>query len=261
MSDEPGSRGPSKSSKRAPNFRPGRVIALIAIIAAIGALALAATRSGLHYADGGVSADPDRARIEQIVRDYILAHPEIIPEAVKRLHEGEAAKAVDAQRARYETPFAGAWGGAEKGDVVLVEFFDYACGFCRASNPDIARLLDEDNGLKVVWRELPVLGEDSVAAAQVSLAAAKQGRFRAFHDRLFAAGRPDPAAVAAARQAAGVTAAPSPEFQREIEQNFELARAINATGTPTFVIGDRVIQGAVGYQTLKDAIAEARDKT
>lgn len=261
MSEEPGSHGPSPSSTRAPNLKRRRVIALIAIVVAFGAIILAATRSGLHYPDGRASADPDRARIEQIVHDYILAHPEIIPEAVKRLHEREAARAVDAQRARYETPFAGAWAGAEKGDVVLVEFFDYACGFCRAAHPDIARLLEEDKALKVVWRELPVLGEDSVAAAQVSLAAAKQGRFRAFHDRLFAAGRPDPAAVAAARQAAGVTASSSPEFQREIEQNYELARAINASGTPTFVIGDRIIQGAVGYQALKDAIAEARKKT
>lgn len=254
MSEEPGSREPSR-------WKRDRVIALIAIVVAIGAIALAATRSGLHHAAGGGSADPDRARIEQIVHDYILAHPEIIPEAVKRLHEGEAAKAVDAQRARFETPFAGAWAGAENGDVVLVEFFDYACGFCRTAHPDIARLLEEDKALKVVWRELPVLGEDSVAAAQASLAAAKQGRFRAFHDRLFAAGRPDAVAIAAARLAAGVTAAPSPEFQREIEQNYALARAINASGTPTFVIGDRVIQGAVGYQALKDAIAEARKKS
>lgn len=260
MSEEPGARGPS-GSKDAPNSHRGRVIALVAIVVALVAIALAATRSGLHWPDRGGSADPDRARIERIVHDYILAHPEIIPEAVKRLHEREAAKAVDTQRARYETPFGGAWAGAENGDVVLVEFFDYACGFCRAAHPDIARLLAEDKGLKVVWRELPVLGEDSVAAAQASLAAAKQGRFRAFHDRLFAAGQPDAAAIAAARQAAGVTAAPSPEYQREIEQNYTLARAINASGTPTFVIGDRVIQGAVGYQALKDAIAEARKKT
>jgi len=258
VNEEPGSRGPTPSSKR---DRMIALIALIALLVAIAAIVLAATRTSLHSLGGGGPADPDRARIEQIVHDYILAHPEIIPEAVKRMQEGEAAKAVDAQRARYETPFAGAWAGAENGDVVLVEFFDYACGFCRAAHPDIARLLEEDKALKVVWRELPVLGEDSVAAARASLAAAKHGRFLAFHDRLFAAGRPDPAAVAAARQAAGVTAAPSPEFQREIEQNFELARAINASGTPTFVIGDRVIQGAVGYQALKDAIAEARKKT
>ncbi|MDB5697912.1 MAG: DsbA family protein, partial [Alphaproteobacteria bacterium] len=135
MSDAPVSRGPVGRSKRS------RMIALVAALIGVSAIALAATRSGMHYAVSGFAADPDRARIEQVVHDYILAHPEIIPEAMKRLQEGEIAKAVEAHRARFETPFAGAWAGAKKGDVVLVEFFDYACGFCRASNPDIARLL------------------------------------------------------------------------------------------------------------------------
>ncbi|HEY1146354.1 MAG TPA: DsbA family protein [Allosphingosinicella sp.] len=203
--------------------------------------------------------DPDRARIEGIVREYILAHPEIIPEAIQRLQDKQLSKVISDNRAAYETPFAGAWAGAEKGDVVLVEFFDYACGFCRRSNPDIERLLKEDGNLKVVWRELPVLGPDSEAASQVSLAAAQQGKFKAFHDKLFAAGRPTPAAVAAARQAIGVTPVPnSAEFRSEIEKNYELARAINATGTPTFVVGDQVLQGAVGYEALKEAIAAAR---
>ena len=83
-----------------------------------------------------------------------------------------------------ETPFASSWKGAAKPDVMLVEFFDYACGYCRASNPHIERLLKEDKGLRVVYRELPILGPESVAAARVSLAASKAGRFRQFHDAL-----------------------------------------------------------------------------
>lgn len=206
----------------------------------------------------------DRGQIEAIVRDYVLANPGIIPEAMERLQQQQMATAIDANRAGFETPFAGAWAGAGDGDVVLVEFFDYACGFCRKSNPDVDRLLREDARLKVVWRELPVLGPDSEAAAQVSLAAASEGRFRQFHDRLFAAGRPDPATVAAAQQAAGVTAQQvavmrtSLRAREEIARNYELARSINATGTPTFVVGDKVLQGAVGYEALKAAIAEAR---
>lgn len=219
----------------------------------IGAAAMALSGQG-----GAIAADPERARIERIVRDYILANPEIIPEAVKLLQEREVARAIDANRAAFETPFGSAWAGAEDGDVVLVEFFDYACGFCRASNPDIERLLDEDDRLKVVWRELPVLGQDSVAAAEASLAAAQAGKFGAFHERLFALGRPTAAHVAAAARAVGVTAAPPPGAQAEIDKNYELARAINATGTPTFVIGDQMFQGAVGYETLKEAIAAAR---
>ena len=208
--------------------------------------------------DRPFAADADRARIEEIVRDYIFAHPDILPQAMDRLHDRETAKVVDVHRAAIETPFAGAWAGARNGDVTLVEFFDYACPYCRVTNVDVARLLKEDSKLKVVWRELPVLGEDSVAAAQVSLAAAKQGRFRAFHDQLFGAGRPTQDAVAAARKAAGVTAVQSAEFGTEIDRNFELARALSATGTPTFVVGDKVLGGAVGYDALKEAIAEVR---
>jgi protein-disulfide isomerase len=203
--------------------------------------------------------EPDRARVETIVREYILAHPEIIPEAVQLLQERQLAKVIEENRSAFETPFAGAWAGAEKGDVVLVEFFDYACGFCRRSNPDVDRLLAEDKNLKVVWRELPVLGPDSRIASDVSLAAARQGKFKAFHDSQFAEGRPTSEAIAAAQKAAGVAATPPPpEFAREIEQNYELARAIGATGTPTFVVGNKVLQGAVGYDALKAAIAAAR---
>lgn len=227
-------------------------VAVLALLAGGGAVALATGQFGNM-------PDPERARIEGIVRDYILEHPEILPEAMQRLQAREIAKAVDANRAAYETPFAGAWAGDAQGDVVLVEFFDYACGFCRQSNPDIERLLAEDGNLKVVWRELPVLGQGSIDAAEVSLAAAKQDKFRAFHDALFEAGRPTDAAIAAARAEAGVAKAPvTPEMRAEIEKNYELARAVGATGTPTFVIGDQVLQGAVGYEALKQAIAEAR---
>ena len=229
-----------------------------------GLIGLAAWAGAVALADGrlGGASEPGRERIEKIVHDYVLANPEIIPQAMERLQSREMAKAVDANRAAFETPFGNAWAGAEKGDVVLVEFFDYACGFCRKSNPDIDRLLAEDKNLKVVWRELPVLGPDSMAAAQASLAAAAQGKFRQFYDTLFEAGRPTAATVAQVRQAVGVAAAPaSPDMQAEIAKNYQLAQSINATGTPTFVVGDRVLQGAVGYEALKEAIGAARAGT
>jgi protein-disulfide isomerase len=223
---------------------------LVGMLIGGSAMALAASQGAI---------DPDRARIEGIVRDYILEHPEIIPEAVQRLQDRELAKVVNQNRAALETPFAGAWAGAEDGDVVLVEFYDYACGFCEKSGPDVARLLAEDKKLKVVWRELPVLGEDSVAAARASLDAAKQNKFRAFHDALFAADRPDADAVSKARAAAGVAPrAETPDLQAEVESNYQLASALKATGTPLFVVGDKVLQGAVGYDALKQAVAEAR---
>jgi protein-disulfide isomerase len=236
--------------------RRSAVAGLVGLVIGGGAVALASGQLG------GAGSGPGRQRVEKIVHDYVLAHPEIIPQAMERLQAREMAKAVDANRAAFETPFGSAWAGAERGDVVLVEFFDYACGFCRKSNPDIERLLREDKDLKVVWRELPVLGPDSIAAAQSSLAAAREGKFRPFYDRLFEAGRPTAAALAETRRAVGLAASPaSPDLQAEIQKNYQLAQSINATGTPTFVVGDQVLQGAVGYQALKDAIGAARTRT
>ncbi len=218
--------------------------------------------AAVAFASGSAIPGTERARVEQIVRDYVLRNPEIIPEALEVLQGRRTADVVRQNRAELETPFASAWAGAADADVVLVEFFDYACGYCRKSNSDVDRLLAEDKKLKVVWRELPVLGPDSQAAAEISLAAAKQGRFRTFHERLFEQGRPDAEAIAQVRQALGVQPRPnSPEVQAELEKNLQLARAVNASGTPTFVVGDKVLQGAVGYSALKEAIEEARRRS
>ena len=201
------------------------------------------------------------------VRDYILAHPEIIPEAIEKLQARETAKLVDANRKALETPFAGAWLGAEDADVTLVQFFDYACGFCRASLPHIERLLAEDKKLRIVFRELPVLSPESETAARISLAAAEQDKYGAFHRAMYAAGRPGDDTIAAAREQARLdpmkarSDAMSPEVQGEIEKNFALARQLGFTGTPSWVIGDRTLSGAVGYDALKQAIAEARTQS
>ena len=205
---------------------------------------------------------PDRAATEAIVRDYILANGDIIPEAMERAQERRSAQSVDRHRRALETPFHAAWAGAENGDVVLVQFFDYSCGYCRQSNADVDRLLREDERLRVVWRELPVLGPESEAAARVSMAAAQQGRFRDFHTRMFALGRPTAGLLQQASQAVGVQAgAESAEMRTELARNAELARALGASGTPTFVVGDQVLQGAVGYEALRDAIREARARS
>lgn len=205
---------------------------------------------------------PDRAATEAIVREYILAHGELLPEAMERAQQRRSAQSVGQHRRALETPFHGAWAGAEDGDVTLVQFFDYSCGYCRQSNADVERLLREDNRLRVVWRELPVLGPDSEAAARVSMAAAQQGRFRDFHARMFALGRPTAGLLQQASQASSVqVGAETAEMRSELSRNVEMARAVGASGTPTFVVGDQVLQGAVGYQALRDAIRQARDRS
>ena len=236
---------PETGERKPMAWKTGLVAGLIGVL--IGAVAMAAA-SGYF------------------VRRYLLAHPEVLTEAMDVLQERqseaqerELAPVVNRHRAALETPFHGAWAGAAQPDVVLVEFFDYACGYCRASNPHVDRLLGEDPRLRVVWREFPVLGPDSEAAAVASMAAAQAGRFRQFFDAMFAAGRPGAASIDAARTAAGIGAVQlSDEMRRELEKNDALARALRVQGTPTFIIGDRVFYGAVGYEALRDAIAEAR---
>ncbi len=198
----------------------------------------------------------------RIVRSGMLADPQILLDASDALRDRQYEPTLSANRAALETPFASSWKGATDPDVVLVEFFDYACAYCRASQPHIEQLLNEDKGLRVVYRELPILGENSIAAARVSLAASKAGRFAQFHDALYAAGSPNSETIATAAEAGGIAAVvpDNPEVEAELRRNFQLAGQLGATGTPLFVVGDRVLNGAVGYQALKSAIAEARDK-
>jgi protein-disulfide isomerase len=200
----------------------------------------------------------DKTAIEKIVHDYILEHPEILPEAMERLQARETTKAVAANRKLIETPYAGAWEGNPNGDVVLVQFFDYACGYCSASLPDIDRLLKEDPKLKIVYREMPVLGPDSTAAAELSLRVAKTGRYAAFHRAAYAA-RPDAGARAKLAQQFGVDPkAKDGGADTEIATNLQLQGALRLSGTPSWVVGDKLLAGAVGYDALKAAIAEVR---
>jgi protein-disulfide isomerase len=235
------------------------------IAAAVAGLAIGASAVALAAPDARTPLpNLDRSAMEQMIREYILGHPEIIPEAMTRLQDRESAKLVASSRAAIEKPFAGAWAGAARPDVTLVEFYDYACSYCRASVPDIERLLREDPSLRIVFRELPILTEQSEVAARVSLSAAKQGKFMDFHRRMFVTGRPSEAEIAAARTATGLETAAvtrdlkAADVQREIDSNLALARTLNLTGTPSFIVGNRILSGAVGYDQLKQAVAEAR---
>lgn len=196
------------------------------------------------------------------VRKALIADPQMLVDASDALRESQYAPVVAANRIALETPFASSWKGAVKPDVTMVEFYDYACGYCRKMLPDVERLLGEDKGLRVVFRELPILGPNSVAASRVALAASKAGKFGSFHDALYAAGAPTPASIATVAGKFGVSGVPetSPEYEAEIKRNFQLAGQLGANGTPLFVIGDRVINAAVGYEALKTAIADARNR-
>ena len=208
---------------------------------------------------GKLSASSDRVVVEGFVREYLLEHPEIIPAAMERLQQREQGKQIAIYREALEVPFPGAWAGAKDGDVVLVEFFDYACGYCRASMKDVDRLIRDDPKLKVVFRELPILSAESEQAAKASLSAALAGKFYAFHTMVYGAGSLSAASLNKAVDANGVVPRTSdPAIAQEIEKNLGIARKLGISGTPTFIIGNRIISGAVGYDELKKAVDEAR---
>ena len=228
---------------------------------------IAAAAGAALAAQAPATVNPaDKAAIEKIVHDYILEHPEIIPQAVEKLQAKRMSGTIDAIRGTIEKPYAGAWEGAAKPDVTVVEFFDYACGYCRASLPDLAKLVGSDAKVRVVYRELPILSEESGNAAKVSLLAAERGQYMAYHKALYAAGKVTRDTIIAAAAKAGITkseadaAIASSRYDDEIASNIALAQKLQATGTPTFVIGDQVLNGAVGFDALKDGVASARGK-
>ncbi|WP_447757730.1 DsbA family protein [Sphingopyxis fribergensis] len=219
----------------------------------------------VFWLGGRLGGGMSKAEVETIVAAYIKANPQIIPEALEAQRNGEIAKAIDQIRPALEKPYAGAWAGNADGDVTLVVFTDYACGFCRASVPDVDRLIREDKRVKVVFRELPIIAPQSRDAALMALAAARQGKYDAFHHAMFASGSLDKAAIAAAAAKVGVVTDGSADatanealFQRELDSNLAIATQLQLNATPTWIVGDQLMQGQVGYDTLKQAVAKAR---
>ncbi|HEX7741616.1 MAG TPA: DsbA family protein [Sphingobium sp.] len=235
-------------------------------LGALAFLAATATGAALGLQSTGSGSVGDKAAIEQIVHDYILEHPEIIPEAMEKLQAKRVAGSIDASRKAIETPYAGAWEGAAQADVTVVEFFDYACGYCRASLPDLAKLVGEDKRVKVVYRELPILSDESADAAKVSLLAAEKGQYMPYHRALYDSGKVTRESILSAaakigiNRAAAEAAMASTKYDAELQSNIALAQKLHASGTPTFVIGDQVLNGAVGYDALKKAVEAARGK-
>ena len=221
------------------------------------ALAGVAAGAGAMWAANG--APTDRARTERVVRDYLLAHPEIIPEAMGVLQAREQTRAVASAGDAITKPYHGAWMGNPRGDVVLVEYYDYNCGYCRSSVPMLAKLVQRDPKLKIVFRELPILAASSRDAARASLAAARADRFRPFHDALYAGGRVTPETIARAARTAGIAIpATDKAADAEIASNLRTASDLGVTGTPSWIVGDQVLIGAQPLDALEAAIARTR---
>jgi protein-disulfide isomerase len=220
--------------------------------------------------------DAQRGEIERIIRDYIVAHPEVLQEAMseleKRQNAAELEKQVAGVRQHKEVLFNSAHQvtlGNPKGDVTMVEFFDYNCGYCKRAMADMMQLLKTDPNLKVVLKEYPVLGPGSLEAAQVAVAARMQDKtgkkYLDFHQRLLGGRGPaDKAHALAAAKDAGFDMTriekdlASEEVRDTLKENMKVADAIGLNGTPSYVIGSDVVIGAQGYDVLKEKVDAAR---
>ena len=141
---------------------------------------------------------------DSATRAYLLANPEVLPEAIDVLQRREQQARIAPLRGELETPFPGAVLGNPAGSVTLVEFSDYACTFCRQSVADVAALIAANPDLRVVIREYPILSPESLDAARMALAAAQQGKFARFHEAMYRFGPPSSESIEAAAREAGV---------------------------------------------------------
>ena len=222
--------------------------------------------------------DAQRGEIERIVRDYLVAHPEVLQEAMsefeKRQSAAELEKQVAGVKQHKEVLFNSAHQvtlGNPKGDVTMVEFFDYNCGFCKRALGDMLALIKTDPNLKVVLKEYPVLGPGSLEAAQVAVAARMQDKtgkkYLDFHQRLLGGHGPaDKARALAAAKDAGFDMTriekdmTSDEVRETLKETMKVADAIGLNGTPSYIIGSDVVVGAQGYDVLKEKV-DANRKT
>ena len=257
------------SSSQASSAPRSRAIRRLGFLARAIALVVAGAIGGWWWQSRAAGpaanlAASDRAAIEQVVREYILAHPEILPEAMENLQKRESAKQLSGVRKDIENPYPGAVLGNPAGKVTLVEFSDFACTYCRQSLADVESLIAANADLRVVIRELPILSPDSATAARWALAAADQGKFAAFHKAMFLAGRPNAQTIEAAARAAGLDlerakrSLADPRIEAELERNIGFARQLGFNGTPSWVIGEQIFAGAIGKDALAKAIADAR---
>lgn len=240
---------------------------------ALSAIAVALASAALLVVMGGFERrDASRGSFEAQVEAYLLRNPEVIVSAVQRLEERQAAKERDDAKAVlvqkrneiFEDP-ASPVGGNPSGDVTLVEFFDYNCPYCRRAAPVLADAEKADPGLRIVYKEFPILGPGSTFAARAALASRLQGKYHALHAALMEhKGQITESSTLQVAQEVGLDVdrltqdMNDPAIAKAIERNLQLAQDLHITGTPSFVIGDHVVRGLVDLSTLQKLIAERR---
>ncbi|PCJ43916.1 MAG: hypothetical protein COA81_03495 [Alphaproteobacteria bacterium] len=219
------------------------------------------------YAQENDFSSGQKEKINQMIRTYILEHPEILPEAIQILqNRSKVAKLAQNYTALYEDGFSYI-DGNENGDLTMIEFFDYNCGYCKRVLKAVERLKKEDKNLRIIYKEFPILSESSYTASKAAMASIKQGKYEKFHvamlsnsgslteDRIFEIAKE--IGLDVKQLAKDMT---SPVLERNIKINQNLAQTLGITGTPGFIIGDTIVPGALPYEELVKLIKKARQQ-
>lgn len=221
-----------------------------------------------------VDQNVNRVEIEKIIRSYLLANPEIMIEVQTALEAKQTALTaakqsktlIDMNEKIYNSQFQMIIGDPEA-KYTVVEFFDYNCGFCKRAMDDMYRIVEENKDVKFVMKEFPVLGENSLQAHRVSLALINKypEKYDAFHRELLGAtgGKNGPIAMKmalrlGAEEAVMATEMNNPDLTKAVQEVYEIADGLGITGTPSYIIGDKVVFGAVGYERLMPQIDNLR---
>lgn len=251
-------------------FNLNSIIAVAACVVLLGISAISAQKKSEKPAPP--VSDGQRAAIEAIVYDYLLKNPAVVREALRNLETQEAnakteaaAKNLAGLRSElFDSAVSPSLGKADA-EVPIVVFFDYFCGYCRKTLPALQGLIEKDSSVRIVYKELPILGPESLTAAHAALAAGKQGRFAEFHKALFEAdgvGESDLKAISdrlrldfeRLKKDMG-----SPEIVTEIERTARLAETLEIAGTPAYIVGGRIIPGAITADALAKIVAAERE--
>ncbi|MEP3347691.1 MAG: DsbA family protein [Litoreibacter sp.] len=214
-----------------------------------------------------------KAQMQELVLQTIRDNPEIVMEAIQVLQSREEQAQADqaqamltANRAALDNdPNAPVLGNPD-GDVVVVEFFDYNCGYCRRSFDDVHALVASDSNVKVVMREWPILGEESVYAARAALASRAQGKYEEFHNAMMSfEGRANETSVGIIAVELGIDIdqlkrdMEAPEVVAHIQTSMQLTQALNLNGTPAFIFGSQLVPGAIELEQMQALVAQSRD--
>lgn len=236
---------------------------------------LAATAIAGHSAAAQDATKPlTKAEIEQIVKEYILKNPEVLIDSVRQYQQRE--QVADKQRTQdalakrhaelLNDPVSPATRQFDKSgkQVTIVEFFDYRCGYCKKVNPTLAQVLAANPNVRLVFKEFPILGAESTMAAKAALAAQKQGKYLQFHQALMASGSVNESAVEQVAKEVGLDVPKlksdmqAPDIAAIIDKNIQLGSAVGVTATPTFIVGNELVAGAIDAQAFQNLIAKAQ---